>query len=944
MPPASEASDGIANDAAASGTSAPGSTQGPSGEPSAGGVPGASGTLVGRYVLASELGRGGLGVVYRARDPELARDVAIKLWRKPTGADLPGNRARMVREAQAIARLAHPNVVAIYDVGSHAGGVFLAMELIDGPTLKEWLASSGRSARAIVDRFVEAGEGLAAAHAEGLVHRDFKPSNALVGSDGRVRVVDFGLARPEGEGAPPGAPDSSRGDGESPLSGLTQTGAVLGTPVYMSPEQRRGEPVDARSDQYAFCVALAEALSGELPPVDARASELGLARWVAPVLARGLASDPEARYSSMRDLLDELGSRRRARRRRIVGGAAALAGLAVAAVAIGLPASREASCSQLETEVRDRWTEAARSGGEQALLGIGAQPAQWQAIERSVQRYTNALAQARGSICRAAASASQRERRSHCAAMRQLELDATLRELASPTPDFLPQATRLIDGLPAPLECISLAADDLPGAPVSGEELAIERELARIRVAMTAHRDGRELPATRAIVSRTEAVDNPNLHARALRLLAVQLRDTNDHEESLKASLQAILAAERGATAPVRAEAWAERARELAWEHQQPKEALRHARHAFAVAETLPPGTKAGLRALYSVAAAHISAGEYRRAVEIASTGLDDADDSADPDGLVYLYDVRGAALARLNRFSDAERDTRAALALADELRGPDDARRAAIMHNLASSLAGLDRLGEAETMQREIVELLVANYGPENHRTANGYHNLANTLRRQGKFDEALAAANKSLTLRTKVLGEDNAYTAFSHRIVAAALHALERNEEALQHIEQAIKTTAAALGPEHPRAARELSWRGEILLSLERFDEADASFAQAGELENKLEGASGLSGGLEGRARVAIAAGRFDRAVDFASEAMKLAEQTVEDGDRSWVGETRFALARALWGRERPGDREQALAYARQARDEIGPASADVGHPRRALDTWLTDRDTAP
>jgi len=217
------------------------------------------GTLVGRYVVLDVVGEGGMGVVYSAFDPELDRKVAIKLLQaKPGGST--GEQAWLVREAQALARLSHPNVVAVHDVGTLPGDrVFIAMELVDGVTLRAWLKTP-RSWREVLPIMRAAGAGLAAAHAAGLVHRDFKPDNVIVGNDGRVRVMDFGLARAQLDGPAMRSSDVAI-DSRSPLSDkLTIAGTVVGTPAYMAPEVYQGDAADARTDQFAFGIALYEAL------------------------------------------------------------------------------------------------------------------------------------------------------------------------------------------------------------------------------------------------------------------------------------------------------------------------------------------------------------------------------------------------------------------------------------------------------------------------------------------------------------------------------------------------------------------------------------------------------------------------------------------------------------------------------------------------------------
>ncbi|MCP3137017.1 protein kinase [Pyxidicoccus sp. QH1ED-7-1] len=249
-------------------------------------------------------------MVYAAEDPRLGRRVALKLLRQVRKGAEAEARARLLREAQAMARLSHPNVMPIFELGTADGRDYLAMELVRGATLSGWLRARERPWREVLDLFLAAGAGLAAAHRTGLVHRDFKPANVLVGEDGRARVTDFGLAMWEHpERATRALPEGT----EAP--GLTRAGAVPGTPAYMSPEQRAGQPVDARSDQYSFCVALHEALHGERPALPEAA---GLSRERTPrggkrlpahleaALARGLAPAPEDRFPSMEALLAEL--------------------------------------------------------------------------------------------------------------------------------------------------------------------------------------------------------------------------------------------------------------------------------------------------------------------------------------------------------------------------------------------------------------------------------------------------------------------------------------------------------------------------------------------------------------------------------------------------------------------------------------------------------------
>jgi serine/threonine protein kinase len=268
------------------------------------------GAQVGRYVVLDYLGRGGMGMVYAAYDPDLDRKVAIKLLHVGASETASEGESRLLREGQALARLQHPNVIAVHDVGTFQGQVFVAMEFVDGLTLRQWLQASPRGWREIAAVFSAAGHGLAAAHAAGLVHRDFKPENVLVGLDGRVRVLDFGLARIEISEAPEGAERNAAGS-------LTLTGAFLGTPAYMAPEQYARGTTDARTDQFSFCVTLYEALFGQRPFHGTTIAELELEvkrppsppsrmdipDWLRLLVLRGLSANPEARFLSMEELL-----------------------------------------------------------------------------------------------------------------------------------------------------------------------------------------------------------------------------------------------------------------------------------------------------------------------------------------------------------------------------------------------------------------------------------------------------------------------------------------------------------------------------------------------------------------------------------------------------------------------------------------------------------------
>ncbi|MFV8756549.1 WD40 repeat domain-containing serine/threonine protein kinase [Nannocystaceae bacterium ST9] len=356
------------------------------------------GAAIGRYIVISQVGSGAMGVVLAAYDPQLDRKIALKLI-KHRGGPLGRARERLQREAQALAKLDHPNVVVVHDVGVHDEQLFVAMEFVEGQTLGAWMASAAPSSsgsqagmgartrvgirpwREVLEVFVQAGRGLAAAHEAGLVHRDFKPDNVMLSEGGRVRVMDFGLARIDED-----ASEATRASWKA--DSLTQTGAIAGTPSYMSLEQFGGGMVDARSDQFGFCVALYEALHGERPFAAATIGELvfaleaGVVRegarssqvpgWVRAVVLRGLATKPEDRFESMNALLAALSADPVARRRRLA--ARVGLGLTLAAGAWGIVAlsgkldQRDAVIEEQASELEIKNAELETQLAEQARL------------------------------------------------------------------------------------------------------------------------------------------------------------------------------------------------------------------------------------------------------------------------------------------------------------------------------------------------------------------------------------------------------------------------------------------------------------------------------------------------------------------------------------------------------------------------------------------------
>ncbi|PRP90989.1 Serine/threonine-protein kinase PrkC [Enhygromyxa salina] len=382
--------------------------------------------MFGRYVLVENIGRGAMGEVWVAIDPDLDRKVALKLLRRDR-VERAEDRRRLMAEARAMARLTHPNVVTVHDVGEVDGQLFIAMEYVDGETLAAWLQRGPYPWQEALTIMLPAGAGLAAAHDVGLVHRDFKPANVMIGHDERPRVLDFGLARPEGiehpasEDVPVALERDDSGRvlrvKSKPEVGARPPPRIQGTPHYMSAEQHRGDPIDARSDLFSFCVVLFEALYGARPfdgahrlaiamkitegelleiPVEERAPA-----WIHRALVRGLAPAPEDRFEDMAALLqvlDRSPKRRRRQRQRIAAGAA---GLALAGAAFALIPAREDPCAAEPSTLDGAWGPEARAGlrarvdaaaapgsrvGERLIAGLDAHEREWAEANRQLCR------------------------------------------------------------------------------------------------------------------------------------------------------------------------------------------------------------------------------------------------------------------------------------------------------------------------------------------------------------------------------------------------------------------------------------------------------------------------------------------------------------------------------------------------------------------------------
>jgi serine/threonine protein kinase/tetratricopeptide (TPR) repeat protein len=865
---------------------------GPSYESGPGALP--RGATIGRYVVLGLVGRGGMGEVYAAYDHELDRKVAVKLLRvKPgNGVSLAEGRQRTLREAQAIARLSHPNVVVVYDVGTFEDQVFIAMEFVDGNTVTYWLQSQTRSWQEILRVFTAAGRGLQAAHDKELVHRDFKPDNVMVGRDGAVRVMDFGLARQVGErseraaggrtaleaanalgGRAQGddeilstlvinhdeqdAPDAAQSSDTQEIlsqSGLfdtqlTRTGAMMGTPAYMSPEQFLGAATDARTDQFSFCIALYEALYGERPfggnsmfALTANVVQGNLKEapestrvppWVRRILLRGLRPNADERFPSMRALVEALDKDPAvARRRRAMTVAAVLVPLAIG---LGLRqsfANRQAVCG----------------GGPGRLAGVWELPAVGDAE-------------------------SPRQAAIHRAFL------ATNKTYAA---DVYASVRRILDGYAQ--SWAGMYREACEATQVRGEQSA---EVLDLRMSCLQERLG------------------------GLRALTQVFSDaTGEVVENAVGAATALGTFDRCADVPL----------------------LR-----AVVRPPEDPATRArvdDLRRQLADRKARNDAGRWRDGARTAPAFLAEVRALGYQPLVAEALAFLGGQRMHLDEPAEGVRELEEAFLQADASRHDDV--RADAATNLVWGYGYLQgKFVEAHAWAKTAESVLERLGG---HELARAWllNNLAAVEDTEGLREEALRAHIEALALKEKVRGAADVDVGISEGNIAIVLEDLGRDQEALAHVDRAVALLGKGLGFEHPDVATQLSNRGEMLNALGRYREGRQSFERARivwERELGLDARS-LAYALTGIGVSYLGERDPVSAVAPLERAWRIREAKETDPEQR--GETLFALARALWDSARDKPRSQTLAVS--ARDAYGRVAekakvADV-------EAWLAQR----
>ena len=747
---------------------------------------------IGRYIVVEEIGRGAMGVVLLAYDPKLHREVALKLLRFSGDEDA---RVRLVREAQAMAKLSHPNVVAVYDVDTAGDHLYVAMEYVPGSTLRKW-TEVDRPWTEVVDMFVDAGRGLAEAHARGLVHRDFKPANVLVGRSGRPRVTDFGLVR--GELEPPSADFSGAIDSDaSELE--TRRGVVIGTPAYMAPEQFDGGEVGPASDQFAFCVALWEALHGERPFVGNNRDHLAalkregavrapanrrVPRRLSAVLTRGLAPDPALRFATMEDLLEAL-PRRPTRWAVTIGGAAVIVAGVVTTVVVGAAPDR---CEDGAERLPPAWDDARREAVQEALQSSGSElSAQtWERVDTHLSDLAARWAAGHDEACRDThvqhlQSEAVLDRRNRCLYRIRSRVQATVDVLLDGS-DVLDRAVDLVTALPDPSTCADVEGlmADVPPPDDPATAAAVDEARAavdRVRARLQAGKPEDARTALGEVEQLAAGIEYAPLHVE-IDLLAARVRELEGRFAEAEARL---------------------------------------------------------LRA-------------FKASVEVGDT--DNAAMAA-----ASLVTIIGTQQGRA-----AEGEQWVTVGEAHAARAGDPKIEGAHLSAVGTLAVARGNYEQALTAFRRQQELYTRVYGGDSPRTAHAHHNVAGALSYLRRYVQAVSELEKSLTIERKVLGSAHPRVGLSLAHLGLLELDLGRHADAIQHMEVGIETALAGRTDIDPSVEGMRINLGQAYAAVDRLDEADREFRRAQTMLAKFHGEDHPHVALALRARAALELQRDD------------------------------------------------------------------------------------
>jgi tetratricopeptide (TPR) repeat protein len=891
------------------------------------------GTLLGRYIVLAKLGAGGMSFVYSAFDPELDRKVAIKLLRPDKGGELDGGQARLLREAQALARLGHPNVVGVFDVGIHGVHIWVAMEFIDGETLREFVSERRPAWTELLRIMRDTAAGLAAAHAAGLVHRDLKPDNIMIARGGRVRVMDFGLVRAtDGEGLT----HDARAPAYDPLTSqvltpthaalpalLTVRGSILGTPAYMAPEQWDGRKVDARTDIFALCLTFWELACGTRPFTAERSEREAQIRrgplappaevkhapaWFFPVLARGLHADPDQRPPSISALLDALvAAEARPRRRRRVAFAAAV--LALTAAVLGLLRNEHhlerAACQAEGATIAAAWDPEA-STALRDLLAATTAPGAAKAAELAlpwVERWTAEWSRGRERLCVDTLDdvfpEHLRERAVDCFNERRDTLSALRVVLLADGALASQWAVPAFSGLAAIEPCLDPLALSLRPAP----------------------------PASQSVLPMKRALHDELTQVEALRLTGRVQEATAAAEQVLRAASttgdRGLMLSAQAALAQLAHEAGRDAAAEELYS-QVFREALRLGATELAVTAALSQSDVLGVRRGRS--------GEGLVWVEVAEAMLPDRG-AAPSLFAVRIAHNRGLIELERGALEAAEAHLRRALAIWHEIAGPDHPRLAHTLDALAEVLSGADDLDGALLHFQRARELRESTLGPEHPLLAASLQNVATIHGIRGQLELAEPLFLRALEIQTATHGPESPELLGTLRNLANVARGRGELQREMDLRLRHLAITSRVFSADHPQRIKSQT---DVARALEQRDDLAGALAL---LEYAADPSAPRTGNftfaLATRGRLLRRQGRLEEAIADLERARS--QEQAPDFTAIELARARFARAQELWDAP-PGrrDRERARRLAEDAEAAYALVEAPPEDERAAVVDW--------
>jgi tetratricopeptide (TPR) repeat protein/predicted Ser/Thr protein kinase len=919
---------------------------------------------IGRFLVIKRVGAGGMGVVYAAYDSELDRKVALKLIRPEVGAAEKAQQ-RLLREARALAKLSHSNVVQVYDVGTHDGQVWIAMEFVEGRDLAAWLDHDPpRTVDEIVPLFLAAGRGLAAAHEVGLVHRDFKPANVLVGDDGEVRVVDFGLARPVRAQEEASAPDGESG---APLE-VSRAGARVGTPAYMSPEQHLGDEVDARTDQFSFCVALYEALYGERPFQGDSLIQLSLAvtsgelrepprhrqvpEHLRRLLLRGLSQEPDDRYPTMEALLADLSFDPRVRRRRrwLAGGFVVALGAAVGGTYYARESQLE-TCTGAEQRLDGIWDPARKAVVEKALTDTGLPLAAdtWTGVEAGLDAYADAWSAQHTEACRATQLGEQSQQmldlRMRCLDRRLRELSALVEVLAEADEKVVQSASEAVARLPRLEQCADLEALAAEVKPPDDPKVAaavegVRSTLGRSRAREDAGKYEAAMEAAHDAVGVARTLDYPPVLAEALLRegeLAFELGDFESAEETITQAYHTALEAKHDRAAADAASALVA----VLVRRARFDDAMTWVRHAQAMVNRVGPGGAEEARLLESWGELLDRQAQYGQARDNFERALEIhiALDGPEHPAVAAGYHRLGRVAYEQGEYVLAGEYFQRSLDIGEQAFGPNHPALGRALTGLGTSLKRQHEYERARKEYERSLAITEAALGEDHPAVARDLNNLGNLLRRMGEFERARSTLERALEIREKTYDPE-------HPAVAQVLTGLGQIAEELQEYERARDLYARALkirekrqGPAHADLAQSLDNLGISLRLLGDDQGAIELHRRAWEMRRELlpDDHLDVAWGLTQLADAELGAGETSAALEHANRALGVFRTDAQTYPE-WLAQARFVRARALWALDR--DHAEALKLAERARDAYAAEGAPFAPYRANVEAWLAER----